>query len=238
MKVKSSQAPGATTQMGNPKSNSRATSVATAAMKRRVAMLEGDVRSLQSELAEISRQKTDALLRANHDTLTALPNRDLLVDRFLQAAAQADRKQKAVAVLFFDLDRFKRVNDEFGHSVGDKVLQVVARRIQETIRAIDTACRYGGDEFVVILTELEDAGIAEELVEKILRRLAQPYPLGEKSITLASSAGVAIYPRDGAAWETVMCFADAEMYRAKRHRGSTEPNSWLPHERSSIDVCG
>ena len=119
-------------------------------------------------------------------------------------------------LLFIDLDEFKNVNDKLGHAVGDIVLQRVAQRIQQTIRASDTACRYGGDEFAVVLADLDDEEIAVELAEKIRNQIAMPYSMGTASVSLECSIGIAVYPRDGTIWEVVMAHADAAMYRAKR----------------------
>ncbi|MGA9334151.1 MAG: GGDEF domain-containing protein [Rudaea sp.] len=206
-------------------------------MKRRIVALEDEIRRLQGALLDMSMQEVAASHKANHDELTALPNRALLVDRFLQAAANADRKNNTVAMLFIDMDHFKHVNDEFGHLVGDKVLKMVALRIRETIRATDTACRYGGDEFVVMLTQLAAAATSGDLAEKIRERLAQPYEVDSNSITLDSSIGVAIYPRDGMAFEIVMCHADAAMYRNKQRRKRTDVKPMTTQFRPAADIC-
>ncbi len=184
-------------------------------MQRRIEKLKHENHQLRTALGELSQKKAELSYLAYHDSLTALPNRRLLIDRFRQATIHADRHQELVALLFIDLDRFKRVNDECGHVVGDKVLQMVATRIQTAIRATDTACRYGGDEFVVMLPEIESAAIAVDLADKVRRRLGQPYEIDALVIDLNASIGIAAYPRDGQVWEMLVGHAGATMHRAK-----------------------
>ena len=190
-------------------------------LKSRIEILEKDNHRLENALAELSRKEAASCYLAYHDELTALPNRRLLIDRFRQAAANADRHQKRVALLFVDLNRFKRVNDQFGHSRGDKVLQAVAGRIQLMIRATDTACRYGGDEFVIMLPDLDNAAAATDVAGKIQDRLAYPYQVDDACITLQSSFGISIYPDDGIVWDILLRHADAGMYRSKPGRCAT-----------------
>ena len=186
-----------------------------AAVRRRIAQLECDNARLEAELAASLLREAASAHDACHDALTGLPNRTLMRDRFQQATARADRQGSQVAVLFLDLDQFKRVNDRFGHTLGDRVLQMVACRLREIVRTTDTACRHGGDEFVIMLTDLDDAGVAGGIVEEIQRQLATPYRLDEAAIALRCTIGVAVYPADGRAWETLLARADAAMYRAK-----------------------
>ena len=185
-------------------------------MAHRIHTLEHEVRRLEEALVVMSAREAASSHEATHDGLTGLPSRALLADRFRQAALRVDRHGGFVAVLFLDLDEFKKVNDRLGHAVGDLVLQRVAQRIQQSIRASDTACRYGGDEFAIVLTDLDDDGIAVELAEKIGHQIAMPYLVGAASVPLECSVGIAVYPRDGTIWEIVMAHADAAMYRAKR----------------------
>lgn len=185
-------------------------------MAHRIHALEQEVRRLEGALVAMSALEAMSSHEATHDGLTGLPTRALLADRFRQSALRVDRHGGFVAVLFIDLDEFKKVNDRFGHAVGDIVLQRVAQRIQQTIRASDTACRYGGDEFAVVLADLDDEEIAVELAEKIRNQIAMPYSTGTAGVSLECSIGIAVYPRDGTIWEIVMAHADAAMYRAKR----------------------
>ena len=202
--------------------------VRMANMERHVEQLKNDNDRLLTDLAELSQKEAESSYLAYHDSLTALPNRRLLIDRFRQATIHADRHQEQVALLFIDLDQFKRVNDECGHVVGDKVLQMVATRIQTAIRATDTACRYGGDEFVVMLPEIESAAIAIDLANEIRRRLGLPYEIDAGVLDLSASVGIAAYPRDGRVWEMLVGHAGAAMHRAKHtHRDESAGSSGL-----------
>jgi diguanylate cyclase (GGDEF)-like protein len=152
---------------------------------------------------------------AYHDELTGLPNRSLLFDRFTQAVAQAARQDTQVALLFLDLDGFKRVNDRFGHAAGDRLLQQVAGRLSACIRASDTACRYGGDEFVVMLPEVDRRESAAAVVEKIRAGLAAPFVVEGTTIALTASIGLAVYPIDGRNYRDLIHQSDIGMYRRK-----------------------
>src|SRR6202521_65845 len=152
---------------------------------------------------------------ANHDALTDLPNRNLLSDRIAQAVAQTHRTGQRVAVLFLDLDRFKLINDSFGHPAGDDLLKIVAARILATVRETDTVARLGGDEFVVVvsnLTHAEDAGV---MAKKILGTLSLPLVVAGRELHVTSSIGVSLYPEDGDTADALLRSADAAMYRAK-----------------------
>jgi diguanylate cyclase (GGDEF)-like protein len=161
-----------------------------------------------------------ALVRhfAYHDELTGLPNRSLLLDRLNQAVIQAARGHKQMGLLLLDLDGFKSVNDQLGHAAGDEVLRQVATRIARCIRGGDTACRYGGDEFVVMLPEIDGETTAAAVAEKIRLHLAVSYDVDDKVISLTASIGVACYPRDGKTPSDLLEQSDTAMYRAKEHR--------------------
>ena len=189
-----------------------------ARVQRRIQALEIENCRLRAALAELAHKEAESSYLAYHDSLTALPNRRLLIDRFRQASFHADRHQEQVALLFIDLDRFKRVNDNCGHVVGDKVLQTVATRIQTVIRATDTACRYGGDEFVVMMPEIASAAIAVDLADKIRHHLGQRYVIDALVIELNASVGFAVYPRDGHVLEALVGHAGAAMQRVKHKR--------------------
>lgn len=158
---------------------------------------------------------------AQHDSLTGLPNRVLLQDRLAQAIAIAGRNQKKAAVLFLDLDGFKHINDSLGHSVGDKLLQSVARRLGSCVREGDTVSRQGGDEFVVLLSELERAEAAAVVADRILKAVKRPHPIEGEVIHVGTSIGLSVFPNDGATPEVLIKHADTAMYQAKeRSRGS------------------
>jgi len=152
---------------------------------------------------------------AHHDVLTKLPNRLLVKDRLQQAMAHADRSNSKLAMLFLDLDNFKTINDSLGHSVGDALLKTVASRLQDCVRDTDTISRQGGDEFLIVLTDLPDAEAATPIVEKLLERFQIPFNADAHEVTTSVSIGVALYPDDGADLETLQKKADMAMYQAK-----------------------
>lgn len=154
---------------------------------------------------------------AEHDFLTGLPNRMLLNDRISQAIASAPRHLKHVAVLFLDLDGFKHINDSLGHSVGDKVLQSVAKRLGDCVRGADTVSRQGGDEFVILLSEVEQAEDAAITARRMLQSVAEPQSIGPHELHVTTSIGLSIYPDDGLDAETLIRNADTAMYQAKEN---------------------
>jgi diguanylate cyclase (GGDEF)-like protein/PAS domain S-box-containing protein len=152
---------------------------------------------------------------AHHDFLTGLPNRVLLTERLAQAIGLARRRGKQVALLFVDLDYFKHINDSLGHAVGDLVLQSAALRLSACVRTTDTVCRQGGDEFVILLAEIEQPQDAALVAEKLLVALAEPQMIGQHEIHVTLSIGISVYPDDGIDTDTVMQNADTAMYHAK-----------------------
>jgi diguanylate cyclase (GGDEF)-like protein/PAS domain S-box-containing protein len=152
---------------------------------------------------------------AQHDSLTDLPNRVLLNDRLTQAIAQARRNQKKLALLFLDVDRFKNINDSLGHDVGDHLLQTVAQRLLACVRSTDTVSRQGGDEFVILLSEVTHAQDAAISADKILLVLSTPYHNDQHELHLTVSIGIVTYPDDGIDAATLMKNADFAMYHAK-----------------------
>ena len=155
---------------------------------------------------------------ANHDELTGLANRSLLLDRFKQAVAQGARQHRQVVLLFLDLDEFKGVNDRLGHAAGDKLLQQVAGRLVTCIRASDTACRYGGDEFAVLLPEVDGLDSAAMVAARICTDLAVPYVVDGVEIGVTASMGTAVYPIDGKSCGDLLRHSDDGMYRTKARR--------------------
>lgn len=152
---------------------------------------------------------------AQHDALTGLPNRDLLADRLGQAIVSAKRHQQKVAVLFIDLDKFKNINDTLGHDVGDALLIEVADRLRNLVRECDTICRQGGDEFIIVLNELEKSSTLVFLIERIQNELSRPYLINSFTLEITSSIGVSIYPDDGISLSELISNADVAMYHAK-----------------------
>jgi diguanylate cyclase (GGDEF)-like protein/PAS domain S-box-containing protein len=168
-----------------------------------------------SDITELRRKDEQIRHQAYHDALTDLPNRSLLIDRLERAIASAARHNTSVATLFIDLDRFKVVNDSMGHHEGDKMLQIVAQRLVESIRKSDTVGRLGGDEFVVILTDFKEISEIIQVVEKLNYTLANPMNLGGRTVHSGASIGIAVFPQDGADAMSLMRNADTAMYQAK-----------------------
>jgi len=153
---------------------------------------------------------------AEHDYLTGLPNRLLLNDRLAQAVAYAERHHTQVAVLFLDLDNFKHINDSLGHSVGDKLLESVSKRLVAQVRHSDTVSRLGGDEFVIMVLENSHEEHSTIAAEKILRALAEPHVIAGNELHITTSIGISLYPADGQNAETLIKNADTAMYHAKK----------------------
>jgi diguanylate cyclase (GGDEF)-like protein len=145
-----------------------------------------------------------------------LPNRFLLMDRFSQVAASAQRNDTRFALLFMDLDRFKNVNDTLGHTVGDQLLCDVARRLSQAVRTTDTVSRQGGDEFIVLLGEIESPEAAAQVARKLTQVLSEPCQLGGHQITVTPSIGIAVSPEDGSDLDSLLKHADLAMYDAKQ----------------------
>jgi diguanylate cyclase (GGDEF)-like protein len=180
---------------------------------------------------------------AKHDFLTGLPNRLLLNDRINQAITSAKRRRKAAAVLFLDLDGFKHINDSLGHAIGDKLLQSIAKRLVDCVRGSDTVSRQGGDEFVVLLSEVEQSADAAIAAGRIVRAMAEPHSIGQQEVYVhaataakgmlqavagphsidrhdlyvTASIGISVYPDDGGDAETLIQNADTAMYQAKEN---------------------
>jgi diguanylate cyclase (GGDEF)-like protein/PAS domain S-box-containing protein len=152
---------------------------------------------------------------ATHDALTGLPNRTLLLDRLAQALRAAQRKRNCVGVLFLDLDHFKTINDSQGHGVGDQLLQAISQRLRGVVRQEDTLARQGGDEFILVLTDLSDPAAAGWVAKHLLQALHAPFMLDQQILHVAASIGISIYPLDATDPPTLIRFADSAMYQAK-----------------------
>jgi diguanylate cyclase (GGDEF)-like protein/PAS domain S-box-containing protein len=153
---------------------------------------------------------------AQHDFLTDLPNRVLLTERFAQVIGLASRRNKQVALLFLDLDNFKHVNDALGHAVGDQLLQSVADRLVASVRSTDIVCRQGGDEFVILLAEIEHPRDAGHIAENLLFAFSAPHSIDKHAIHVTFSIGISVYPDDGDDVESMMQNADTAMFHAKK----------------------
>lgn len=152
---------------------------------------------------------------AQHDALTKLPNRLLLQDRVSQAIYLAERSEHKIALLFLDLDHFKDVNDSLGHHIGDKLLKAVVKRISKKVRESDTISRQGGDEFIILMPELNSSNATEVVAQHILDALARPFDIEEHHLIMSASLGIAIYPDNGSDFDTLLKNADTAMYAAK-----------------------
>ncbi len=175
--------------------------------------------------------------RALHDSLTGLPNRVLLLDRLEAALARIRRHRSFLAVLYLDLDRFKTINDNLGHEVGDRVLQVVASRLQETLRPSDSVARLGGDEFAAVLPDLHDLHEATYVADRLLAAVAAPVDLGDGELVTTVSIGIAGAGDGDASAAELLRRADFAMYTAKdRGRARVEyydsltPGAGPPHD--------
>ncbi len=174
-----------------------------------------DTIEAQTLAEENEKAKVEMTHLAQHDALTGLPNRILLNDRLAQAIALARRQSKQFALMFLDLDRFKDINDSLGHAVGDQLLQSVAKRLVAEVRSSDTVCRQGGDEFVILLADIEHAKDAAISAQKILATLTVPHRINQHELHISVSIGISIYPDDGADAEILIKNADTAMYHAK-----------------------
>lgn len=205
--------------------------------RRKPTLEELDLISKASRLAAIAieqRQLTDKLAyQAHHDALTGLPNRTLFDERLNRAIAQARRQGWMLAVMFIDLDRFKQINDTLGHTVGDALLQQVARRLEGCIRKTDTLARMGGDEFTLLLTEIRDPQYVNVIAQKLLDALQAPFHLDNHELFVTASIGISLYPKDGLDAATLERNADSAMYKAKS-LGKNNFQIFVPEINASV----
>ncbi|HQZ03371.1 MAG TPA: diguanylate cyclase [Thauera sp.] len=186
---------------------------ATGAVTERLALI--------ADVTELRRKDHEIWLRANFDTLTGLPNRALVLDRLEQMIRRARRQETCVVVLFIDLDRFKPVNDTYGHEFGDRLLCAVARRLERLFREEDTVSRLAGDEFVVLMPGSDCEETAAHAAEKIVHSLSEPFDVDGVQVSISASVGIACFPNHGETPESLIDRADQAMYRAKRGGRST-----------------
>ena len=173
---------------------------------------------------------------AHHDSLTGLSNRELLFERLRQAVLRSSRQNTSVALLFFDLDNFKHVNDVFGHDAGDMLLRIVAERLQEQVRVCDTVTRLGGDEFVILLPDLEDAHEIPFLIHRLVEQISGTIVIREQAFRCSASVGWSLYPRDGSDPEELLKVADFAMYTDKHKKRQAEQLSELEGLRTDAST--
>lgn len=171
--------------------------------------------AIQHDITGRNKEGDRARHLAYHDSLTDLPNRACFFGLLETALLNARRNKHMFATLFVDLDHFKPVNDTLGHHIGDQLLVAVAERIRVALRHADTVARIGGDEFVILINDLEDAHIATKLAQKLVETLAHPFVLSGQAIHISASIGVSIYPMDGVDPQDLLMHADQAMYHAK-----------------------
>lgn len=178
----------------------------------------GELETYLAFITDISGRKANEKqieFLAYHDPLTGLPNRLLLKDRFERALAHAKRAGLRVGLLFIDLDRFKSINDTLGHDIGDEFLKEISTRVIQSVRDTDTVSRQGGDEFLVVLSNLHHPDDATPILRKLIERMREPFHINEQEIGTSASMGISIFPEDGTDFETLLKKADIAMYQAK-----------------------
>ena len=180
--------------------------------------LEQQLSESAAALSQSKVQERKSRHLALHDAVTGLSNVTLFNDRLRNGLAQAQRHEWRLAVMFIDLDQFKDINDTYGHDVGDRVLQMVAQRMQTAVRAGDTVSRRGGDEFLFLMLEAKDENNAAKLAAKIIDNVAQPCEVEGVNLTVRPSIGIALYPEDGQSAQELLKNADIAMYAAKQQK--------------------
>jgi diguanylate cyclase (GGDEF)-like protein len=184
---------------------------------------DGDADGLLRAMAFAVRRKAAELRRleiARRDPLTGLATRAVLLEQMQRAKQRADREGRPFAVLFLDLDGFKKVNDDMGHQAGDRVLRTIARRLTQSVRKVDTVARLGGDEFVILAERLHNVDDAAAIARKALDNIGRRLNVDEGTVEIAGSIGISVYPRDHSDVEQLLALADSAMYEAKRSRDS------------------
>ncbi|WP_460155612.1 diguanylate cyclase domain-containing protein [Pseudomonas sp. S2_H10] len=190
---------------------------------------------LESWQSHLQSENETLAHKASHDSLTGLPNRAFFEGRLMRALRNANKLGERVAVLFLDSDRFKEINDNFGHAAGDAVLVAVANRVRAQLREEDLVARLGGDEFAVLLTPLHKTADAERIADKILASMDMPIPLpGSTQVLTSLSIGVAVYPDHGATPGALLNAADAAMYQAKRLSRGAQYTAGSEHPAADV----
>ena len=182
--------------------------------------------ALSASRAQEKKSRHDAL----HDGVTGLSNMTLFKDRLENALSQAQRHDWRLAVMFIDLDAFKSINDRYGHDVGDRVLQLVSRRLEALVRGGDTVSRRGGDEFLFLMLEAKDEANAVNFASMLIERIGEACEVDGSSLTVSSSVGIALYPEDGRTAQELLKHADLAMYAAKQQKKGVMLHSQMPPE--------
>lgn len=174
-----------------------------------------------TDISLIKESKSRLNFLAYHDALTGLGNRVLLKERFLEYIKFAEEQEVKIITFFIDLDGFKGVNDRFGHNIGDRLLQIVAKRIQDVTRVDDLIIRFGGDEFVIVILENNEREVYKLLSDKLLNKISEPFEIENNKITISASIGISFYPENGTKMEELLFHADSAMYKVKQKRNSS-----------------
>jgi len=185
-------------------------------LERKLAVSQIELADTQAELSDTQAQEKLTRHLAFHDIVTGLPNRNLFNDRLRTALSQARRHSWRLAVMFIDLDKFKSINDTYGHGAGDKVLKIVSERLQSLVRDADTVGRQGGDEFLYLMLEVKDDVDAANAAGKMIESVAQSCEFDGLKLAVKPSIGIALYPEDGKSAMVLIKNADSAMYKAKQ----------------------
>ena len=195
--------------------------IGTVGSGRDITKLKKIQKDLEKSLKVLDLQREQLEYQANHDSLTGLPNRILFIDRLQQSIKISQANQKQVAVVFIDLDHFKEINDSLGHPIGDKVLVEVTKRIQSRMKKSDTLSRLGGDEFCIILNDVEDVEYVSDIIVDEMESLKEPIEINGNTLYVGMSVGISMYPNDGEDASSLLKYADAAMFKAKNDGRNT-----------------
>ena len=185
-------------------------------LERKLANSKSELADTRSELSDTQVHEKEARHLSLHDVVTGLPNRSLFSDRLKTALALAGRHSWCLAVMFIDLDKFKNINDTYGHDAGDKVLRMIGERLRAAVRGEDSVGRQGGDEFLYLMLEVKEKSDVAKTATKIIESIAQPCEFEGLSLTVEPSIGIALYPQDGKSANALLKNADSAMYKAKQ----------------------